>query len=184
VKIWSNQLHYLEKVLETSELKYNILEKQSYAMVKALKYFRTYVLHSKKLHMCQTTQLKISWCNHDSDGKRRKWLAKIQGYDLEIKPTKLIKGQGLARLLTESNLKVLGINNISEIYEDSYFIVEETDIQQSVNIINEKFSSSKWYQNIIFYLQNLQCPPNLTPPKTRSLKLKAVKYCIINEQLY
>jgi len=53
-----------------------------------------------------------------------------------------------------------------------------------VNTINEKFSSSKWYQNIIFYLQNLQCPPNLTPPKTISLKLKVVKYCIINEQLY
>jgi hypothetical protein len=35
----------------------------------------------------------------DSDGKRGKWIEKIQEYDLEIKPTKLIKGQGLAKLL-------------------------------------------------------------------------------------
>jgi hypothetical protein len=175
---------FFSKSIRDSELKYNILEKQAYAMVKALKSFRTYVLHSKIIAYVPNNSVKDILVQSDSDGKRGKWLAKIQEYDLEIKPTKLIKGQGLARLLAESNLKVLGINHISEISEDSSFIAEETDIQQSVNTINEKFSSSKWYQNIIFYLQNLQCPPNLTPPKTRSLKLKAVKYCIINEQLY
>jgi hypothetical protein len=175
---------FFSKSLRDSKLKYNILEKQAYAMVKSLKYFRTYVLHSKIIAYVPNNIVKDILVQSDSDGKRGKWLAKIQEYDLEIKPTKLIKGQGLERLLAESNLKVLGINHISEISEDSSFITEETDIQQSVNKINEKFSSSKWYQNIIFYLQNLQCPPNLTPPKTISLKLKVVKYCIINEQLY
>ena len=34
-------------------------------------------------------------------------MAKIQEYDLEIKPTKLIKGQCLAQMLTESNEKAL-----------------------------------------------------------------------------
>ena len=28
---------------------------------------------------------------------RGRWIAKIQEYDLEIKPTKLIKGQGLSK---------------------------------------------------------------------------------------
>jgi hypothetical protein len=46
----------------------------------------------------------------DSDGRRGRWLAKIQEFDLEVKPTKIIKGQGLAKLLPESNLKALGIN--------------------------------------------------------------------------
>ena len=36
----------------------------------------------------------------DVEGKRGKWIAKIQEYDLDIKPTKLFKGQGLAKLLT------------------------------------------------------------------------------------
>lgn len=33
-------------------------------------------------------------------------------YDLEIKPTNLIKGQGLAKLMAESNLHALDINLI------------------------------------------------------------------------
>ena len=37
-------------------------------------------------------------------------------FDLEIIPTKLIKGQGLARLLAESNCKVLDVNLISNIH--------------------------------------------------------------------
>jgi hypothetical protein len=31
-------------------------------------------------------------------------------YDLEIKPTKLIKGHGLAKLMVQSNCNFLGIN--------------------------------------------------------------------------
>jgi hypothetical protein len=33
---------------------------------------------------------------------------------VEIKPTKLVKGQGLARLLTKSNYMVLGVNMVSQ----------------------------------------------------------------------
>ena len=46
----------------------------------------------------------------DSEGKRGKWISKIQEYDLDIRPTKLIKGQGLAKMLSESNYQALGIN--------------------------------------------------------------------------
>ena len=43
--------------------------------------------------------------NQDPDGKRGKWIAIILEYDLEIRPTKLVKGQGLARLMAETNLQ-------------------------------------------------------------------------------
>ena len=36
----------------------------------------------------------------DSDSKRGKWIRNIAQYELEIKPTKLTKGQGLANILT------------------------------------------------------------------------------------
>jgi hypothetical protein len=38
---------FFSRILRDAELKYDILEKQAYAMLKALKDFRTYVLHSK-----------------------------------------------------------------------------------------------------------------------------------------
>jgi hypothetical protein len=37
------------------------------------------------------------------DGKRSNWIAKILDFDLEMKPTKLVKGKGLDRLLAKSN---------------------------------------------------------------------------------
>ena len=40
---------------------------------------------------------------YDRKGKRGRWIAKIMEYDVEIRPTKLVKGQGLAKLLAESN---------------------------------------------------------------------------------
>jgi hypothetical protein len=43
----------------------------------------------------------------DIDGKRRKWIAKMIEFDIEIKPIKLIRGQGLAKLLAEDNCKML-----------------------------------------------------------------------------
>ena len=34
-------------------------------------------------------------------------------YDVEIKPTKLVKGQGMARLLADSNCESLGLHLIA-----------------------------------------------------------------------
>jgi hypothetical protein len=44
---YEQPIAFFSKSLRDAELKYNIMEKQAYAMVKALKAFRTYVLHSK-----------------------------------------------------------------------------------------------------------------------------------------
>jgi hypothetical protein len=44
-------ISFFNRALRDAELKYNIMEKHAYALVKALKYFRVYVLHSKIIHM-------------------------------------------------------------------------------------------------------------------------------------
>jgi len=46
----------------------------------------------------------------DREGKRGRWIEMIQEYDLEIKPTKLVKGQGLEKLLMEENCEAMGIS--------------------------------------------------------------------------
>lgn len=60
------------------------------------------------------TTTKDILVQEDSEGKRGRWTTTIQEYELDIKPTKLIKGQGLAKVLSESNYQDLGINLISE----------------------------------------------------------------------
>ena len=47
----------------------------------------------------------------EPDGRRAKWIATLLEYDIEIRPTKLVKGQGLARLMTQSNHEALRINS-------------------------------------------------------------------------
>jgi hypothetical protein len=105
---------FFSKSLRDTELKYDIMEKQAYAMVKALKSFITYVLHSEVITYVPTSSVKDILVEPNSDGKRGRWLAKIQEFYLEVKSTKLIKGQGLSKLLDESNFKALRINNLQE----------------------------------------------------------------------
>ena len=76
-----------------------------YALVKALKAFRIYVLQSKITAYVPNYAVKDVLAQSDVEGKRGEGIAKIQEYDLDIKPTKLIKGQGLAKLLTEKKFK-------------------------------------------------------------------------------
>jgi hypothetical protein len=158
------------------------MENQAYAMVKALKSFRTYVLHSKVISYVPTSVVKDILVQADSDGKRGRWLAKIQEFDLEVKLTKLVKGQGLAKLLAESNFRALGINSSQE--EEGWVDVNELEDQMVENRIEEKFTSSNWYKDIVTYLLTLKCPADFSPSKDRTLKLHAVKHCISEKRLY
>ena len=173
---------FFRKILRDVELRYDIMEKQAYAMVKALKAFRTYVLHSKVIAYVPTSSVKDILVHSDGDGKRGRWLAKIQEFDLEIKPTRLVKGQVLAKLLAKSNFRALDINGLQG-YEEGVDM-NELDEQITEIRIKEKFASSNWYKDIVSYLLTLKCPSDLPPSKARTLKLHVVKYYISKRKLY
>ena len=102
---------FMRRDLQNSELKYTIMEKQAYALVKS-KTFQNILLW-KSMHMPYSKVIKYVphaaakdiLSQHDFLGIRGTWVSKIQEYDLEIKPTKLIKGHGLAKMLTHTNEK-------------------------------------------------------------------------------
>jgi len=75
-------------------------------------------MHSHIIAYVPNTTVKDVLVQTDPKGRRGKWIATMLEYDLEIKPTKLIKGQGLARLMSESNLHALDINLIAVMSED------------------------------------------------------------------
>ena len=104
---------FFSKALRDASLKYNIMEKQAFALFKAIKYFRVYILHLHIISYVPNAVVKDILTQNGPDGKRGKWIAVILEYDLEIKPTKLIKGQGLAQLMAESNFQALDINLVA-----------------------------------------------------------------------
>jgi hypothetical protein len=121
---------FFSNALRDVEVRYEIMEKQAYALVKALKSFRVYVLHSKVITYVPSASVKEILVQPDIDGKRSKWIAKILEFDLEIRPTKLIKGQGLAKLLAEANFQDLGVNFTNECSGIQQGQLNETDPQR------------------------------------------------------
>jgi len=65
-------------------------------LVKAIKDFRVYILHLHTLAYFPNAAVKEVLVQNDPEGRRGRWIAALLEYDLEIKPTKLIKGQCLA----------------------------------------------------------------------------------------
>ena len=43
---------------------------------------------------------------------------------------------------------------------------------------------SPWYYDIVYVLHNLQAPAGLSKTRERSMKLKAAKFCMLNQYLY
>ena len=63
-------------------------------------------------------------------------------------------------------------------------IHEELQAKQEKEKIMEKYAESTWYANIVHFLLYLQCLEHLDKKESRSLKLKATKYCLIEQQLF
>ena len=61
---------------------------------------------------------------------------------------------------------------------------EENQDQNNSPAVAENISSCEWYSGIIQFLLKLEVSPDLTPNQARALKLKFVKFCIIDKLLY
>ena len=55
---YEQPISFYSKTLRDAELKYSLVEKQAYALVKALKSFRVYILHSKIIAYAPNTVVK------------------------------------------------------------------------------------------------------------------------------
>ena len=112
---YEHPMDFMSKVLRDSELNYFITDKQSYSLVKSLKHFRNYVGYNKIKAYVPYQTLKDVLSQQDCKGTRGKWVSKIQEYDLEIKPTKILKGQGLFQMLTESDQETMQLGESEQI---------------------------------------------------------------------
>lgn len=80
------------------------------------------------------------------------------------------------KLMVESNLYALDINLVVILSDDQ----EEVDLIQ----VSEIFPSTPRYSDIIYVLQNLNPSLGMSKTKRKSLRLKASKYCIMDNALY
>ena len=167
---------FFSKTLRDAPFKYNILQNQAFALIKTLKDFRVYIIHSHSVAYVPSAVVNDILTQLDPEGRRAKWIAILLKYDLEIKYTKVIKGQGLSKLMTQEGIEEADMNFLD--------LCELSDQIQQGSDISWDFLASPWYRDIIYVIKNLQAPPELTGAKVRSVKIRSLRYCILNGYLY
>ena len=84
-----------------------------------------------------------------------------------MKPTKLVKGLGLAKIMAKENCELMGINfTCVKSAKVQTVVAVETEVNQDHNDIPsvaKNISSCEWYSGIIHFLQKLEVSHNLTP---------------------
>eukprot|EP00253_Pinus_taeda_P024330 PITA_24330 len=177
-------VEFFSKTLRDVELRYDVTEKQAYSLIKSLKTFRVYILHSKIIAYVPSTAIKHVLTQPNADGRRAKWIAKMIEFNIELKPTKLVKGQGLARLLAEENCRTLDINLMCSNSENGPTEEEEAAEPDRKHLVAKNLASCDWDSAIVKFLLKLEIPPGFTQSQVRTVKLRVAKYCIYKNLRY
>lgn len=74
-------------------------------MVKEVKAFRPYLVGGTIIAYVSNVVVKDVFIQIEVTGRRCRWINRIQEFDIEIQITKLVRGQGLTKLMAESNLE-------------------------------------------------------------------------------
>jgi len=104
-------------------------------------------------------------------GERRgNWMTFIQEFDPEIKPEKIVKGQGFYKLAIDSQ-DLLG----------PYYSRWDNELTLWCSeILYIPPSNDSWYSNLFYFFHHGTCLEHLNPKEIRALQLKSSQYCLIN----
>ncbi|XP_059070429.1 uncharacterized protein LOC131860082 [Cryptomeria japonica] len=154
---------FMSVPLKKHELKYWLMEKQAYVAVKAVKQFRYYIIHSHAgVYVSHSAVKRILTQQDIGINNKASWVSKISEFNLDIKPTKIVRGQGLCNLIVESKNEV----------------TEELPLVLFVGL------EDSWFADVSYLLTYGDCPKYLSPREKQNLRLKATKYVIFDDVLY
>eukprot|EP00253_Pinus_taeda_P012820 PITA_12820 len=161
-------ISFFSSNLQGAELNYSNVEKQAFVVFKAVKYYRPFLLKTHTKVIVPFPAVRQLLLQKELGEKRAKWVTALQEYDLEIRPAKIVRGQGFCRILA-------GASNIPE--------SSDTGPTEEINQISVTDSESQ-YADLIFYLKNGYAPPNLSYKNKRAIRLKAKNFTIIDNVLF
>jgi len=161
-------ISFFSSNFQGAELNYSEVEKQAFAVYKAIKHYRPFLLKAHTKVIVPFSAVRQLLIQRELGEKRANWVTALQEYDLEIKPAKIVRGQGFCRLLA-------GASNIPE--------SGDTEHMEEINQISITNSESQ-YADLIFYLKNGYAPPNLSYKNKRAIRLKAKNFIIIDDVLF
>jgi hypothetical protein len=105
--------------------------------------------------------------------KRANWVTSLQEYDLEITPAQIVRGQGLCKLVVDSETEQQEDSDTSILEQHDHSLICCTQ-----NLV------SPWYDDIRHCLQHGSAPRHLDPAKRRALRLKSASFHLVNGILF
>jgi hypothetical protein len=106
-------------------------------------------------------------------GERRGRMEFFQEFDLDIKLAKLVKGQGLCKLVVEAQDQI----NEDPGWENELALWCSEDLYVPLG-------KESWYGKLIYLLHHGTFRENLNPKEMRALKLKSTQYRLINSVIF
>ena len=127
----------MRSMFKGDELNYRQINKHAYTIYKSIKHFRPYLLKSKMKMIVRYAGIRNVLVQKELGEKRTHQMTALQEYDLEIKPSKIVKGQALCLLTAQPNDPV----------QEQQWIQEE-----DMSIDTPEVISCEQYDDIRFYL--------------------------------
>jgi hypothetical protein len=156
---------FMSSGLQGAELNYPEVDKHAYVVFKVVKHFRPFLLKSKTKVIVPYPTVRNLLVQKDLVEKRENWITTLQEYDLEIKPVKIVKGQGLCKLVAEFPCVE---SHEDALYQDSELFEKE--------VCYIPVGSDPWFYEMKYYLTHGSAPHYLDPKKKRALRLKSAQY--------
>ena len=92
-------ISFMSTSLQEAELNYPAVDKQAYAMFKAVKQFKPYILKNQTKVIVLHSAVRSLFVQKELKERRGNWVIDLQEYDLKFKPTSIVKGKGLCKLM-------------------------------------------------------------------------------------
>ena len=125
--------------MQGDKLNYPTVDKHTYAVFKAVKQFRPYILKNHTKVIVPHPAIRSLFVQKELGERRGNWVTPLQEYNLEFKLVAIVKGQGLCKLMTE------GQNN-EEISWDNEAKLHMVDVCPLFT------SPDSWYRDLVHYL--------------------------------
>lgn len=158
--------------LRDTTLRYPTIDKQAYALVKAVKKFQHYILHNQIIAIALDPTVKNLLTKQELGTRRGNWVTTLQELDISIQPMKIIRGQGLTKTLASCQDEVSPSPSSEDIINNAH------------QVCQNNISHGSWYTDIGQYITSGVYPSNYTSTQKRALRYKAAKYLIRDRVLY
>jgi hypothetical protein len=95
---------FMSSTFKGAELNYLAVDQKAYAIFKAVKHFRSYLLKSRTKVIIPYPAVRNLLVQKELGEKRDNWVTSLQEYNLEITPVQIVRGQGLCKLVADSTI--------------------------------------------------------------------------------